>query len=49
MSVHGVMAKMLNGYLQVSKLGKVWTPLILPDIGWIVSLLFFYKNGFGIK
>ena len=26
-----------------------YEPLISPVIGWILSLLYFYKNGFGIK
>ena len=29
--------------------GKGMTPLIIPTMGWIVPLLFFYKDGFGIK
>ena len=30
-------------------LGKGMNPFILPAIGQIVPLLFFYENGFGIK
>ena len=30
-------------------LGKVWNPLIPPAISWIVSLLYFYYDGFGIR
>ena len=30
-------------------LGKDMNPLILPAMGLIVPLLFFYKDGFGIK
>ena len=29
--------------------GKGMNPLILPAMGWIVPLLFFLENGFGIK
>ena len=30
-------------------IGKGMKPLILQAIGYIVSLVFFYKDGFGIK
>ena len=30
-------------------LGKGMNPLILPAMGYIVPLLFFYENGFAIK
>ena len=29
--------------------GKGMNPLILPAMGWIVPLLFFWKNSIGIK
>ena len=35
-------------HLQADTLGKDMDFLILPDLGWIGSLLFFLKNGFGI-
>ena len=34
---------------RANTLGKDMNPLILPDMGKIVPLLFFKKNGFGIK
>ena len=34
---------------QVNTLRKAWTLLSPIAMGWIVSLLFFYKVGFGIK
>ena len=34
---------------RANTLGKVMNPLILPTMGYIVPLLFFSENGFGIK
>ncbi len=36
-------------HFRANTLGKGTNPLILPAMGKIVPLLFFYKNGFGIK
>ena len=36
-------------HFQTNTLGKVKNPLILPAVGWIVPLLVFYKDYFGIK
>ena len=36
-------------HFQTNALGKGVNPLILPVMGWIVPLLFFYKDTFGIK
>ena len=36
-------------HFQTNTLRKGMNPLILPAMGWIVSLLFFLENGFGIK
>ena len=33
----------------VQPLGKVWTSLFPPAIGYIVPLMSFYKDAFGIK
>ena len=37
------------GHFWANTLGKGMNPLILPAMGWIVPLLFFLENGFGIK
>ena len=29
--------------------GEIWTPYLSPDVGYILPLLLFYENGFGIK
>ena len=36
-------------HFRANTLGKGMNPIILPAMGWIVPLLFFYKDGFGIK
>ena len=36
-------------HFRANTLGKGMNPLILPAMGWIVPLLFFLENGFGIK
>ena len=36
-------------HFQANNLGKGMKPLIIPAMGWIVLLLFFLENGFGIK
>ena len=36
-------------HFRTSTLGKVMNPLILPAMGWIVPLLFFKENSFGIE
>ena len=36
-------------HFQIKTFGKAWTPYPSPAMGWIISLLFFYKDGFGIK
>ena len=36
-------------HFQTNTIGKCINPLILPAIGQIVPLLFFSKDGFGIK
>ena len=35
-------------YFWKNTLGKGMNPSILPAIGWIASLLFFHKDGFGL-
>ena len=36
-------------HFQANSLGKGMNPLIIPDIGQTVPLLFFSENDFGIK
>ena len=36
-------------HFRTNTLGEVLNPIILPAVGLIVILLFFYKDGFGIK
>ena len=36
-------------YFRTNTLGKGMNPLILLAMGWIVQLLLFLKEGFGIK
>ena len=36
-------------HLRANTLGIVMKPLILPAMGWIVPLLFFSENSFGIE
>ena len=36
-------------HFRANTLGKCMNPFILPAMGQIVQLLFFYENGFGIK
>ena len=36
-------------HFRANTLGKCMNPLILPAMGWIVPLLFFKENSFGIK
>ena len=36
-------------HFRTNTLGKGMNPVILPAMGYIVPLLFFYENGFGIK
>ena len=36
-------------YFQINTLRKAMNLLLFQAIGYIVSLLFFYKDGFGIK
>ena len=36
-------------HFQTNTLGKGMNPLILPAMGYIVPLLFFLENGFGIE
>ena len=36
-------------HFRTNTFGKGMKPLILPSMGWIIPLLFFYENGFGIK
>ena len=36
-------------HFRANILGKGMNPIILPAMGWIVPLLSFYENGFGIK
>ena len=36
-------------HFRTNTLGKGMNPLILPDMGWIVPLLFFQENGFSIR
>ena len=36
-------------HFRANTFGKDMNPLILPAMGWIVPVLFFSKNGFGIK
>ena len=36
-------------HFRINTLGKNKNPLIPAVMGWMVSFLFFYKDGFGIK
>ena len=36
-------------HFRANSFGKGMNPLILQAMGWIVPLLFFLENGFGIK
>ena len=36
-------------YVRANTLGKGMNPLILPAVGYVVPLLFFQENCFGIK
>ena len=36
-------------HFRTNTLAEGMNRLILPAMGWIASLLFYYKNGFGIK
>ena len=35
-------------HFQTNTLGKGMNPLVFPAMGWIVPLLFFHKDDFGI-